>query len=164
MSQPNLPAPTGSGEFLLYQSEDGLTRVEVRVEADTVWLSQKAMAELFQKDVRTVSEHIRNIFEENELQQEGTIRKFRIVQTDGARQVEREVEHYNLGLKCLQMKVLRNHSQTRPVLSINLLPRPRPLARLCVTYAPHLSPIGMTCIKGAFFSAPAGRRRMGVPA
>src|SRR5438034_11248700 len=65
------------GEVLLYQSEDGSTRIEVRVEGETVWLSQKAMADLFQKDVRTISEHIRNIFEEGELQPDSVIRGFR---------------------------------------------------------------------------------------
>ena len=73
-----VPAPTPSGKVLLYHSEDGTTRVEVRLEGETVWLSQKAMAELFQKDVRTVNEHIRNIFDEKELRGTSVIRKFRI--------------------------------------------------------------------------------------
>ncbi len=90
------PNPDRPGEFLFYQTEDGQTRIEVRVEGETVWLSQRVMAELFQKDVRTISEHIRNVFDEGELRESATIRKFRIVQTEGSRQVEREVEHYNL--------------------------------------------------------------------
>jgi hypothetical protein len=68
----------------------------VWLENETVWLSQRQMAELFQKDVRTINEHIQNVFEEGELQREPTIRKFRIVQKEGARSVEREVEGYNL--------------------------------------------------------------------
>ena len=83
-------------ELILYQTEDNRTRIEVRLENETVWLTQKLMAELFQKDVRTVNEHIQNIFEERELMPEATIRKFRIVQPEGARQVTREIEHYNL--------------------------------------------------------------------
>jgi hypothetical protein len=76
----NLPVPAGGGEFLLYQTEDGQTRVQVRVVDETVWLTQRQMAELFEKDVRTVNEHIGNVFEEGELKPEATIRKFRIVQ------------------------------------------------------------------------------------
>lgn len=87
---------TSPGEFIFYQTEDGQTRIEVRVLEETVWLTQKVMAELFGKDVRTINEHIRNLFEESELQPDATIRKFRIVQTEGERQVERLVEHYNL--------------------------------------------------------------------
>jgi len=90
-----LADPTG-GEILLYQTEDGDTRVEVRLQEETVWLSQKLMAELFQKDVRTINEHIKNIYEEGELLPEATIRKFRIVQQEGSREVARQVDHYNL--------------------------------------------------------------------
>lgn len=88
--------PTNSGEFLFYQTDDGQTRFQVRLEGDTVWLSQKVMADLFQKDVRTISEHIRNLYEEGELPEAATLRKFRTVQTEGSRQVEREVDHYSL--------------------------------------------------------------------
>ena len=88
--------PTNPGEFLFYQTEDGQTRIQVRVEGETVWLSQRVMADLFQKDVRTISEHIRNVYEEGELQEAATLRKFRTVQTEGSRQVEREVDHYSL--------------------------------------------------------------------
>jgi hypothetical protein len=91
----NLPTPPDS-ELLIYQTEDGRTRIQVRLEDETVWLTQKLMAELFQKDVRTVNEHIGNIYDEGELTPEATIRKFRIVQTEGARQVSREVDFYNL--------------------------------------------------------------------
>ena len=84
------------GEILLYQTEDGQTRLETRMTGETVWLTQKQMAELFQKDVRTISEHIRNVYEESELAPEPTLRNFRIVQSEGKRQVERDVAHYNL--------------------------------------------------------------------
>ena len=85
--------PGNPGEFLLYQTEDGRTRVEVRMEQETVWLTQKQMAELFQKDVRTVSEHIGNIFEEAELQPDSVIRNFRITATDGK---QYDTQHYSL--------------------------------------------------------------------
>lgn len=86
------------GEFLLYTTEDGQSKLEVRLVNETVWLSQKQMSDLFQKDVRTISEHIRNVFEEGELSPDSTIRNFRIVQSEGQRQVERDVAHYNLNV------------------------------------------------------------------
>jgi hypothetical protein len=92
MSEPSLP----QSEIILYQTEDGRTRVQCRFENETLWLSQALIAELFQKDVRTINEHLVNIFSEGELSREPTIRKFRIVRQEGARQVVREVEHYNL--------------------------------------------------------------------
>jgi len=89
------PAPP-SGEIVLYQTEDGRTRVECRFVDETLWLSQALIAELFQVTVATVNEHLKNIFEEGEIQPGPTIRKFRIVRREGSRDVEREIEHYNL--------------------------------------------------------------------
>lgn len=84
------------GEILLYQTEDGNTRIDVRLQDETLWLTQMQMAELFQKDKRTISEHIANVYEENELPQETTVRKFRTVQKEGDREVERDIALYNL--------------------------------------------------------------------
>ena len=84
------------GEIVLYQTEDGRTRVECRFADETLWLSQALIAELFQKDVRTINEHLQNIYREGELEPGATIRKFRIVRREGSREVAREVEHYNL--------------------------------------------------------------------
>jgi hypothetical protein len=80
-------------ELILYQAEDGKTRIEVKLQDETVWLSQKLMAELFQKDVRTINEHIKNIFEEGELAPEAVIRKFRITAADSKIY---DTAHYNL--------------------------------------------------------------------
>jgi prophage maintenance system killer protein len=80
----------------IFQTEDGKVQLQVALEQETVWLNQRQMAALFDKDVRTVNEHIRHVFDEGELGREATIRKFRIVQAEGARQVQRDVEHYNL--------------------------------------------------------------------
>ncbi len=88
--------PDNSSEFILYQTEDGRTRVQCRFENETIWLRQAQISELFQKDVRTINEHLVNIFDEGELSREATIRNFRIVRQEGARQVTREIEHYNL--------------------------------------------------------------------
>jgi hypothetical protein len=84
-------------EIIIYQSEDGNTKVEVRLEGETVWLTLNQLVELFQKAKSTISEHIKNIFEEGELPfNEATVRKFRTVQTEGERAVERELEYFNL--------------------------------------------------------------------
>jgi hypothetical protein len=91
-----VPDGRNRSELLIYQTNDGNTRIEVRLENETVWLSQKLMAELFQVSIPTVNEHIRNLYEESELQPDPTIRKFRIVQTEGSRQISREVDFYNL--------------------------------------------------------------------
>ena len=82
----------------IYQAQDGTTQVEVRFENDTVWLSQAQMSMLFGKDIRTINEHITNIFDDEELEKESTIRKFRIVRQEGKRQVNREIEHYDLDM------------------------------------------------------------------
>ena len=76
------PQPPG-GQFLVYEAEDGQIKIDVRLEGETVWLTQRLMAELFQKDVRTINEHVANVYDEGELASEATIRKFRIVQTEG---------------------------------------------------------------------------------
>lgn len=86
------------GEFFLYQTEDGKTKIEVNLREETVWLSQRQMAELFQKDIRTINEHIQNIYNEKELEPNSTIRNFRIVQTEGTREVARQVDFYNLDM------------------------------------------------------------------
>jgi hypothetical protein len=91
-SQQDMP----KGEILLYQTEDGTTRIDVRLQDETLWLTQMQMAELFQKDKRTISEHIANIYEEGELSQEATVRNFRTVQKEGNREVERDLASYNL--------------------------------------------------------------------
>jgi hypothetical protein len=82
--------------IILYQTEDGRTRIQCRFQNETIWLTQALIAELFQKDVRTINEHLVNVFNEGELSREATIRKFRIVRAEGAREVSREVEHYRL--------------------------------------------------------------------
>jgi hypothetical protein len=88
--------PKPNSELILYQTEDGRTRIQCRFDNETVWLTQKLMAELFQIGVNTVNHHLKAIFAEGELPPEATIRRYRIVQTEGLRQITREVEHYNL--------------------------------------------------------------------
>ena len=86
------------GNIIIYQSEDGQTHIEVRMEDETVWLSQQQMAELFQTSRTNVVEHIKHIYDDGELQEMATCRKFRQVQTEGNRQVSREMPFYNLDM------------------------------------------------------------------
>jgi prophage maintenance system killer protein len=85
-------------QITIYQSSDGCVQLEVTLDQETVWLNQRQLSALFDKDVRTINEHIHNVFSEQELGVESTVRKFRIVQQEGKRQVNREVEHYNLDM------------------------------------------------------------------
>jgi hypothetical protein len=90
------PDKTNKSELILYQTEDGKTILEVRLQDETVWLTQKMMADLFQVAVPTINEHIKNIYGEGELASGATIRKFLIVQKEGAREVSRNMDFYNL--------------------------------------------------------------------
>lgn len=88
--------PQTQTEFVLYTALDGVVKLEVSVQDETLWLSQKMMAELFGVDVRTVNEHLQNIYKTQELVEKATIRDFRIVQKEGSREVTRQVAFYNL--------------------------------------------------------------------
>jgi hypothetical protein len=88
--------PTPNGELILYRTADDAVRLEVLYESETFWLDQRRMAELFGVDIRTVSEHLRNTFGSGELREEATLRKIRIVRTEGSREVARDVVFYNL--------------------------------------------------------------------
>ncbi|MGF7140029.1 virulence RhuM family protein [Roseimarinus sediminis] len=80
----------------IFKTADNQTEITVHFDNDTVWLSQSQMAEVFDKDVRTINEHIKNIYKTEELNMEGTIRKFRIVRMEGNRKVARNIDHFNL--------------------------------------------------------------------
>ncbi len=85
-------------DLILYTSDDGQTRLNLRVEAETVWLSQLEIAELFQTTKQNISLHAKNIFEDNELSEEATVKESLTVQAEGGRQVRRRITHYNLDL------------------------------------------------------------------
>jgi len=85
-----------TGEIIIYQNTEGNIKIDVRLEEETVWLTQDQMATLFGKGRSTVAEHIVNAFEEGEIEQKATCRKFRQVRMEGKREVERDIEHYNL--------------------------------------------------------------------
>jgi hypothetical protein len=84
-----------TGEIVLYQTEDGRTRVECRSVDETLWLSQALIAELFQVTVAAVNQHVKNIFDEGEMPPGPTIRESRIVRREGPREVEREIVDYH---------------------------------------------------------------------
>jgi hypothetical protein len=86
------------GEMILYQAEDGTTKIEVRLENENVWLSQQQMSELYQTSRTNVVEHIKHIYEESELDEDSTCRNFRQVQIEGNRSVTREIPFYNLDM------------------------------------------------------------------
>lgn len=96
MNDSSLPTLPSKGQFLVYSAEDGRLKIEVRLEGDSAWLTQTHMAELFQTTVPNISMHLRNIYEEGELQPEATVKKFLTVGREGTRDVSRKVEYYNL--------------------------------------------------------------------
>lgn len=85
-----------NSEILIYQNSEGSIKIDVRLEEESVWLTQAQLCELFQKSKATISEHIKNVFEEGELDASATVRNFRTVQTEGKREVERAIDYYNL--------------------------------------------------------------------
>lgn len=85
-----------TAEFLIFTNQSKTSTIEVRYEDETIWLSQKLIAELFDVEVNTINYHLKEIYKSGEIQEERTIRKFRIVQTEGSREVNREIDFYNL--------------------------------------------------------------------
>lgn len=93
----NIPqAP--QGEFVLFTSADGKTRVECRFESDTLWLSQAAMAELYQVSSQAITQHIKAVYSEGELEQNSTCKDYLQVQLEGGREVKRNILHYSLAV------------------------------------------------------------------
>ena len=90
------PASAPGGEVVVYEAQDGEVRVDVRLEQETVWLSQRDMAEVFDTTPENVLMHLRNVFSSGELNAEATTKEFLVVRTEGGRQVRRRIRHYNL--------------------------------------------------------------------
>lgn len=126
-----------TGEFILYQTEDGHTRIECRFENETIWLTQALMAELFQVTVPTVNEHLKGIYADQELRPEATIRNFRIVRREGSRQVSRDIEHYNLQAILAVGFRVRSHRGTQF--------RQWATAQLRVSNVMELDPLKVSC-------------------
>lgn len=99
--------------FLMYQTENGDTKIQVRLEGETVWMTQKAMAELFQTSPQNITLHIKNIYEEGELLEESTCKNYLQVQNEGEREVKRRVKHYNLEMIIAVGYRVRSHRGTQ---------------------------------------------------
>ena len=100
-------------QIIIYQTEDGHTKIDVRLENETVWLSQKHMADLFQSSKQNISHHISSIFDEGELHPEATVKNYLTVQTEGTRNVTREIEYYNLDMIISVGYRVKSHVATR---------------------------------------------------
>jgi hypothetical protein len=110
--------PNNTSQFIIYQTEGGQTKIEVRLENETVWLTQKLIAELFQVAKSSISEHIKHIYEEGELIREATVRNFRTVQTESERKIAREfplVPKHQLGNKVGEAPASRDGKLELPV-------------------------------------------------
>lgn len=91
----NLLIRNSTAEFLTFELQSKQNSIEVRYEDETIWLTQKMMSMLFDVSIKTINEHLQKIYASGELEKEATVRKFRIVQIEGARQVARDVDHFN---------------------------------------------------------------------
>lgn len=117
--KPSRPTPStvastpSGGEFLLYQTEDAQTRVQLRVSEGTVWMTQKQLADLYQVSIPAIAQHIRNVFAERELTPEATVKEYLIVATEAARNVERRIAHYRLEMVLAIGYRVRSHRGTQ---------------------------------------------------
>ncbi|MDP2645514.1 MAG: hypothetical protein Q8P24_11275 [Desulfobacterales bacterium] len=113
LSTINSSLSTVNSQLLIYQTDDGLVKLDVRLAGETVWLTQQLIAELFQTTIPNISMHIRNIFEEGELTPEATIKKFLTVRREGGREVQRNLEYYNLDMISLVQKAHAEYEKYR---------------------------------------------------
>lgn len=105
--------PESQSQILIYQPEGGKTRIDVRLEDETVWLSQAQLVDLFQSSKQNISLHIRNIYEEGELEEGATVKEYLTVQFEGAREVQRAIKHYNLDVIIAVGYRVRSHRGTQ---------------------------------------------------
>ncbi len=110
---PDIYPNSGKGQFLVYESEDGQIKIDVRLEEETVWLTQQLMAELFQTTKQNVSLHIQSIYEEEELAPEATVKKYLTVRREGNREVQRLLDYYNLDMIISVGYRVKSHVATR---------------------------------------------------
>ncbi|MBN1626601.1 MAG: virulence RhuM family protein [Deltaproteobacteria bacterium] len=109
----NLPATPEPAEILLYQTEDGRTRLEVAFSGETCWLSLNQLSELFQRDKSVISRHVSNIYSEGELRRDTTVAKFATVQIEGGKEVTRQIEFYNLDVTISVGYRVKSHRGTQ---------------------------------------------------
>lgn len=111
--KPESEKPKNQSNIILYQIEDGQSRIEVRLENQTVWLSINQMAELFQTTKQNFSLHLQNVYEENELDRGATVKEYLTVQKEGTREVQRKIEYYNLDAILAVGYRVRSHRGTQ---------------------------------------------------
>lgn len=111
----NLMIRNSTAEFLTFELQSKQDSIEVRYDDETIWLSQKMMSMLFDVSIKTINEHLRNIYELGELEKEATVREFRIVQIEGARQVNREVDRWNLDAVIKSAKRLKHRDKNEVI-------------------------------------------------
>ena len=111
----NLLIRNSTAEFLTFELQSKQDSIEVRYEDETIWLSQKMMSMLFDVSIKTINEHLQNIYESGELEKEATVREFRIVQIEGARQVNREVDYCNLDAVIKSAKRLKHRDKNEVI-------------------------------------------------
>jgi hypothetical protein len=104
---------SGRGQFLVYEAEDGLVKIDVRLEEETVWLTQQLMADLFQTTKQNISQHIQSIYDEGELTPEATVKKYLSVRREGGRDVRRMLDYYNLDMIISVGYRVKSHVATR---------------------------------------------------
>jgi len=112
-SNPNQNALPFANDFLLYQTEDGQTRIEVRLQDESVWLTQSTLTELFQTSKQNISLHLKNIFAEGELSEDRVVKKYLTVRSEGQRDVKRLLDHYNLDMIISVGYRVKSHVATR---------------------------------------------------
>jgi hypothetical protein len=100
-------------DLLIYQTEDGNTKIDVKLENGTVWMTKKAIAELYQTTSQNITLHIKNVYEENELHQDSTCKEYLQVQIEGSREIKRSIKHYNLEMIISIGYRVRSHRGTR---------------------------------------------------
>ena len=113
MSTPPVPEPVTRSQILFYQSENGSSRIEVRLDEGTVWLTQALIAELYQTSIPNINIHIRNIFKDGECTPASTVKEYLIVQTEGSRKVQRSIDYYNLDMILAIGYRVRSHRGTQ---------------------------------------------------
>lgn len=113
MSDESPPSPAPKSSIILYQTEDGRTRLDVGFADENLWLSLNQIAELFQSTKQNISLHVQNIFEEGELTRQATVKEYLTVQTEGNRQVSRNIEHYSLSAILAVGYRVRSHRGTQ---------------------------------------------------
>jgi len=104
---------SSDSNFLMYQTEDGETKIDVRMEDETVWMTQKALAELYQTTSQNITLHVKNIYDENELSENSTCKNYLQVQVEGSREVKRDKKHYNLEMILSVGYRVRSHRGTQ---------------------------------------------------